>query len=374
MNEPKAAYIHIPFCISKCWYCDFNSYPGLESIFDDYVYALIREIRASSGNGLDSVYFGGGTPTILAASELSAILDAIQGSLGITNGAEVTIEANPGTVDEMKLSQLRNAGFNRLSIGVQSFDDEFLSSIGRAHTRDQARDAYRSARQAGFDNVGIDLIFALPGQSLAHWSNTLDTAIELNPEHISLYELSIEEGTRFSKLCAEGKIGLIDEDVQIEMYELAIRKLTSVGYEHYEVSNFAKLGYRSRHNMVYWLNQPYFGFGAGATSYVSGTRSRRIADPMKYLRSIDSGSDAIEFSETLNPHERLGETVVQGLRMLEGIDLQRVQRETDFDIPQEFPLQITSLTQRGLLEIDNGHLRVTHNGLLLLNDVSREFV
>jgi len=387
-KRPRAAYIHIPFCVSKCWYCDFSSYPGLEPIFEDYARALISEIEragygARSGrspsrpgvdDGLDSVYFGGGTPTMLSASELSRVLSAISCNLGVRDNAEITIEANPGTVDEAKLRELREAGFNRLSLGVQSFDDEFLRSIGRVHTRTQALDAYDAARSAGFTNVGIDLIFALPGQTVAHWSRTLDTAIELSPEHISLYELSIEEGTRFAELCAEGTIEPIDEDARVAMYELAIAKLASAGYEHYEVSNFALPGFRSRHNTVYWLNEPHYGFGAGATSYIGGTRASRVTDPRQYIAAVSSGADAIESSETLDARAHLGETMIMGLRMLEGVDLARAQRDTGLDPAREFAPQIAMLTKRGLVELIDGRLRVTHTGLLLLNDVSREFV
>ena len=415
-NRPLAAYVHIPFCVSKCWYCDFNSYAGLEPIFDDYVHALITEIErtaslfppyeggteggsdlegtpappggpSGASGPLDSVYFGGGTPTVLTARQLADILDTIRRTLRIAPDCEVTVEANPGTVDDAKLSALREAGFNRLSLGVQSFDDEFLQSIGRAHTSAQALDAYAAARKAGFENVGIDLMFALPGQTVEHWRETLDTAIELNPEHVSLYELSIEEGTRFAELCADGEITLVDEDTRIEMYELAEtmlgrgalllgRDLQSrpKGYEHYEVSNFALPGFRSRHNTTYWLNQPYYGFGAGATSYINGTRARRVAHARDYIAAVTSGSDAIESSETLGPRPRLGETIVLGLRMLEGVDLARVRSETGFDPLAEYAPQIDRLTHRGLIEITDTRLRVTHEGLLLLNDVAGEFV
>lgn len=377
---PRAAYIHIPFCVSKCFYCDFSSYPGMEAVFADYVRALLCEIeRAPSGGDaepplLDSVYFGGGTPTVLSVSALSSILNAVRHSLGVSSTAEVTIEANPGTVDSAKLTQLREAGFNRLSLGVQSLDDDFLRAIGRAHTRQQALDAYDAAREAGFENAGIDLIFALPGQSIEHWANTLQAAIELRPEHISLYELSIEEGTRFAQLCAEGELQPLDEETQLAMYELAIATLARAGYEHYEVSNFAKAGYRSQHNTVYWLNQPYYGFGAGATSYVEGVRARRIAEPGQYISAIESGSDAIEFRECLDLRERLGETIVQGLRLTDGIDIDRIKRETGLDPLREFACQISALSERGLIELVDRRLRVTHQGLLLLNDVSTEFV
>lgn len=374
---PHAAYIHIPFCLSKCYYCEFNSYPGLERIFDDYINALIIEIeRAKQPNAepLDTVYFGGGTPTILLASNIAAILSAIEKNIGINSDAEVTIEANPGTIDSVKLSELRRSGFNRLSMGVQSFNDDLLIRIGRAHTVRDAFDAYAAARQAGFTNVSIDLIFALPGQDLRDWNRTLKSAINLNPEHISLYELSIEEGTHFAELCAEGRLDLPDEEMQIEMYELAIQKLASAGFEHYEVSNFARPGFRSRHNQVYWRNESYYGFGAGATSYVNGIRARRTADPQAYINAIDAGLDAVEFSEKLDERSRLGETIIQGLRMLDGIDLYELQQRTSVDVLAEFGEKIKSLEKRGFLEIAGGNIKVTHRGLLLLNDVSQEFL
>lgn len=377
-RPPTAAYIHIPFCVSKCHYCEFNSYPGLDSIFAQYTQALIAEIdntqRPGSARPLETVYFGGGTPTLLPADYLLGILSAVRGSFGLADEAEVTLEANPGTVDEGKLTLIRNGGFNRISIGVQSFDDEFLEKIGRAHSRRQAMDAYQAARRAGFGNIGIDLIFALPGQTLDHWRSTLDEAIGLIPEHVSLYELTIEEGTRFAAMCAEGKLDLPDEDTQFEMYETAISKLTMAGFEHYEVSNFARPGYRSRHNQVYWRNEPYYGFGAGATSYVDGERARRVANPGSYIAAACSESDGIEFSERLTGRAVLAETIIQGLRMTEGIDVSAVDVAYCTDLAQEFAGEISRLTARGLLEEAGGHFRVTHQGLLLLNDVSREFV
>lgn len=384
MSEPRAAYVHIPFCVSKCSYCDFSSYPGMEAVFADYVRALIGDIKQTASQSvpgpgeetrrLQSIYFGGGTPTLLPAADLAAVLGVIRHFLGIAPDAEVTVEANPGTVHLPKLQRLRQAGFNRISLGVQSFDDDFLQSIGRAHTRLQALDAYDAARQAGFENTGIDLMFALPGQTLGHWEHTLDTALELWPKHISLYELSIEEGTRFSQMRAEGRLQVLDEDTQLAMYELAIQKLTGEGYEHYEVSNFARPGFRSRHNQVYWLNYPYYGFGSGATSYVDGVRGRRIGDPRSYIAAVDSGGDPVESSESLDARSRLGETILLGLRMTEGVEVDRLQRETGLDPMAEYHLQIESLRERGLLESEDGHLRVTRTGLLLLNDVSREFV
>lgn len=380
-RAPTAAYAHVPFCVSKCHYCEFNSYPGQESIFDDYVDALIHEIDRTAGSvpeakpaPLESVYIGGGTPTVLPASRLGDIVSAMERGFGISPGAEVTLEANPGTVNRFKFAQLRGLNFNRLSLGVQSLDDEFLLRIGRAHTSAQAVQAYEDARRAGFDNISIDLIFALPGQTLTNWDNTLERAAALNPEHISLYELSIEEGTRFAELCAQGALDMPDEDIQLDMYELAISKLKAAGYEHYEVSNFARPGFRCRHNQVYWRNEPYYGFGAGATSYVGSERARRLANPSDYIAAIRSDSAAIQFSEHLEGRARLAETIIQGLRMLDGLDLSELAAESPLDPAVEFAGQIAGLRDQGLLELHGGRLKVTHRGLLLLNDVSAEFL
>lgn len=351
----------------------------MEALFAEYTQALIAEIESAVNSGephphLETVYFGGGTPTLVPVDYLIDILGVIKHTFGVSKTAEITIEANPGTVDLTKLKTLKEAGFNRLSIGVQSLDDEFLASIGRAHSSQQAIEAYDNARRAGFENIGIDLIFALPGQTINHWANTLDSAIGLASQHISLYELSIEEGTKFAGMCAQGRLDLPDEDLQIEMYELAITKLTSAGYEHYEVSNFARPGFRSRHNQVYWLNRPYYGFGAGATSYVNGVRAIRLADPKKYTESICSEEGPIESSEQLTGRALLGETIIQGLRMREGIDVDRIDSDYDADIGLEFKKEIASLESRGLIEESDGRIRVTHQGLMLLNDVSAEFL
>ena len=373
---PRAAYVHIPFCLSKCHYCDFDSFPGMGSIFDEYVRALICDIERTPAHAdpLATVYLGGGTPTVLPASGLARALGAVEKRFGLEPDAEVTVEANPGTVNEAKFAELRSAGFNRLSLGVQSFDDDFLGRIGRAHSSRDAVEAYHAARRAGFANVGIDLIFALPGQTLSHWETTLDMAIELNPEHVSLYELSVEQGTRFAELCAEGLLDLPDEDIQLAMYELAIAKLAPGGYERYEVSNFARHGFRSRHNQVYWRNEPFHGFGAGATSYVDGIRAHSFSDPQLYIEAVLSGSDAIDFSEELTGPPALAESLMLGLRMLEGVDLQKLSEQTGTDALAEFGPRIEVLEARGLLELTGARLKVTHQGLLLLNDVLQEFM
>ncbi|MCX8052775.1 MAG: radical SAM family heme chaperone HemW [Armatimonadetes bacterium] len=383
---PRAAYVHIPFCISKCHYCGFDSFAGLDWLFDDYVRALITEIELMSptpndlndetenSEELESVYIGGGTPTVLRPELLIKILEALKSRFGIATDAEITVEANPGTVDKPKLLKLADAGFNRISIGAQSFDDSILSQIGRAHNSGDTLDAYQAAREAGFANIGIDLIFGLPGQSIHQWIADLETALTLHPEHVSLYELTIEDRTMFARMRAEGLLATPDEDAATEMYETAIARLISAGFDHYEVSNFAQPGFRSRHNQVYWRNEPYYGFGAAATSYVGGIRARRVADPVSYVKRILSVSEVIEYSENLTGRNRLGETLMLGLRMLEGVDLNRVEADTGLDIMHEFAEEVLSLIERELLELDGRRLRVTHRGLLLLDDVSKVFV
>lgn len=318
-SEPRSAYVHVPFCISKCHYCDFNSYAGLESLFPRYVDAVVREIESSRSAGapLNTAYFGGGTPTVLPVPMVQRLLLALGRRFGFAGGAEITIEANPGTVDEARLRELRAVGFNRLSLGVQSFDDSLLSTIGRVHTSREALEAFQAARRAGFADIGLDLIFALPGQSVDRWERTLEIAIALEPQHVSTYELTIEHGTRFARMLSDGVLDLPSEDEQVEMYELAIHKLENAGYAHYEVSNFSLPGFRCRHNIVYWRNEPHLAFGAGATSYVDGVRAARFCDPAAYIEAVENGRSYIESSESLGGRARLAETVIQGLRMLE---------------------------------------------------------
>lgn len=374
-KSPRAAYIHIPFCRAKCFYCDFNSYPGQESMFDGYVAALTREIRSATGGeeGLTSVYFGGGTPTSLPTGGLVGILRALSEHIGISEDAEVTIEANPGTVDAAILGELKRGGFNRLSIGVQSFSDAILERLGRIHTADEARTAYRLAREAGFENISIDLMYSLPDQSLDDWKSTLAAAIDLRPEHISLYELTVEEGTHFGNLLSRCLITLPDEDMQIGMYRAAIDSLTAQGYEHYEISNFALPGRRSRHNQVYWRNDPYYGFGAGAAAYVDGVRRTNIAQPVEYIEAMKSGS-AVATTETVSVRQSMGETIMLGLRMLDGVDTIAFEERYGVEITEAYPSEIADLTQRGLIELCGGRMRLTADGLLVANEAAVEFV
>lgn len=374
-DNPRAAYVHVPFCRAKCFYCDFNSYPGQEKLFDDYVDAVIIEICAApAGLPLDSVYFGGGTPTVLTPGALGSLVRAIRDRFGISEGAEVTVEANPGTVSMDSLSRLRSDGFNRLSIGVQSFDDGILSRIGRIHTANEARESLRSGRDAGFDNISVDLMYALPGQSLSDWRSTLTSAIELAPEHISLYELTVEEGTVFGNLRKKCQLRLPDEDAQVDMYTAAIDMLVASGYEHYEISNFALPGRRSRHNQVYWRNEPYFGFGAGASGYVGGVRYTNVRPISDYIEIVRTTGRAVESSESLTGRQLMGETVMLGLRMLDGINLEDFERRFDVSLAAAYPEELERLIGDGLVEIAGMYLRLSGKGLLVANEVAQEFL
>ncbi len=379
-----AAYIHIPFCASKCLYCDFNSYPGRAELFEPYVDAVKAEIRQYaerfSGARIPTVYFGGGTPTLLSTDQLGRILGEIRSCFAVDADAEISTEANPGTLGDKLLPRtisgegdLRNL-FNRLSLGVQSLHDNELAQLGRIHTADEAVRAYREARGAGFANISIDLMYGIPAQTLESWSATLAGVLALNPEHVSLYSLTVEAGTPFFEMYNSGNLSLPGEDIEADMYELAIETFTSAGYLHYEISNFARPGFECAHNLTYWHNEPYFGFGAGATSYLDGDRATNERSIEGYIERIQSGKSAIADKEHLTGKAAMGETVFLGLRTLSGIEVDAFTRRYGLAPRAAFPSQIEGLIARGLLAETPSHIRLTHTGLLFANDVFAEFV
>ncbi len=398
MRKDLGIYIHIPFCIKKCSYCDFNSYSSMEGIINEYVEAVKKEFSLYSPElkdyGIISIFFGGGTPTILESGQLIVILELCRRLFNLTTDAEITIEANPETFTADKLSELRKGGFNRISIGVQSFNDRFLKKLGRIHDSKKAYQGILSARDAGFKNISIDLMFGIPDETLSDWESDIKTAIELNPEHISTYNLTIEKGTLFEKLYSEAKAShcLPDEDRQLEMYEKGIELLIKSGYEHYEISNFAKHGKKCLHNQIYWRNEEYLGIGAGAYSYINGERRWNLKNPMEYIEAIKSeelrvkkgvlqnsklkaqSSQLISGSERLEMKGVMGETIMMGLRMLEGINLQNFKKRFGVEIKSTFSDVISRLLSNNLIIFDNGNLKLTHKGLLFYNDVSAEFL
>ena len=373
----SAIYIHIPFCVRKCLYCDFTSYEGMEKLFEPYVEALKAEIRQSAARFPDAristIYFGGGTPTVLPQEQLEGILAEIRQSFPVAEDAEITIESNPG-VSVLTLHTPRSTLHNRLSLGIQSLHDNELRLLGRIHTTQDAVQAFRDAREAGFQNISLDLMYGIPAQTMQSWRETLKKALKLSPEHISLYSLTVEEGTSFHKMHQAGELTLPGNDIEADMYEEAIRVLTAAGFIHYEISNFAKPGYESRHNTTYWQNEPYFGFGAGATSYLEGIRAANTTDVKGYIRRIETGQEIKVSEEHLTGRASMGETMFLGLRMLRGVDMDAFARRHGRSLEEVFPAETAQLTKRGLIEKTDGFIRLTHTGLFLANEVFAEFV
>ncbi len=388
--NPLGLYIHIPFCVRKCLYCDFVSYPGKEHYIQEYFEALRRELEWYIHNGFLSeykgytLYVGGGTPS-LASEELVMFLGSYHDILTCESFHEATIEVNPGTISFSQFQQLHQAGFNRISLGVQSFYDKELRTLGRIHTSEEAIACFHAARRAGFRNVSLDLIFGIPDSDLTTWKSSLNTALSLSPEHISMYNLTIEEGTPFWEQLQQGQLTLPDEDLQIDMYKSGIAALTEAGYEQYELSNFAVPGYRSQHNQLYWRNEEYLGLGAGAYSYLKGRRYWNYADLETYIAQSTNGKKVfhnihgpypptVEGEERLDPPGMIGETIIMNLRMLEGVDLPAFEYRFGYSLESLYTESIENLRSLGLIEIQNNHLRLTPKGFYLSNEVFQEFV
>jgi len=367
-------YVHFAFCKSKCPYCDFNSRPGTRSELIAYLDALLAEIERTPSLDAATVYFGGGTPTVFAPRELARVLHAVTARFVIAPGAEITLEANPGTVDEASLRALREAGFNRLSLGVQSLRDAELALLGRAHDASQARQAVASARAAGFDNLSLDLIRGLPGQKLEHWQETLEAAIALEPDHISAYGLSLEDGAPLKEKVERGELPRPRGSGSARWVDWTVRRLKRAGYRRYEISNYARPGRESRHNLNYWRNGEYAGIGAGAWSYRAGVRSRNVADPCEYTRLALGGEELVCEAEKLGRERVLGEAIMLGLRLTEGIRTDELARRYGIDPRQRYADVIDRLVKGRLLVDEQGALRLTSKGLLVQNAVAVEFL
>ncbi|NLC56352.1 MAG: radical SAM family heme chaperone HemW [Armatimonadetes bacterium] len=376
-------YIHVPFCVRKCHYCDFYSLPmadgrGLEEAFVD---AVCREMeiaaRAHASLGpLDAptIFLGGGTPSLLSPAQLGRILETARACFRVAPQAEITLESNPGTLDREKARAFRELGVNRVSLGVQSFNDAELRALGRIHTAAEAEAAVSLLRATGFDSLSLDLMFGLPGQTLASWHDTLRRAVALQPEHLSAYSLIVEPDTPFATWQREGRLSLPTEETDVAMFEAGIAVLTAAGYEHYEVSNFARPGQRSRHNQIYWRNEPYLGFGPSAVSYLGGVRAANVRSLSRYLEAVARGERPVETAERIEGALEMGETMMVGLRLLEGMEHARFRER--FGVPPEavYGEQIRRLVAAGLLRADDARLSLTHQGLLFANDVMAEFL
>jgi oxygen-independent coproporphyrinogen-3 oxidase len=376
MPHQVGVYVHVPFCTAKCHYCDFNSYAGLDRLFGTYVEAVCREIANQPG-GLTArtVFFGGGTPSLIAPADLARILGAIRDRFALPPDAEVTIEANPGTVAEARLNEIRALGVNRISFGVQSFDPSLLAELGRIHTADQAARVRRAARAAGFDSVNLDFIYGLPHQSLATWRETLGRALELRPEHLSLYALTVEPGTLFFRRAERGRLPLPDEDLVADMYELADELLAAAGYGQYEISNWALAPeHRCQHNIGYWRNLEYLGVGPGAHSWYGGERYVDTPSPVQWAAQVERGESPICQREPIPPELALGETVMLGLRLVEGLDLDELSARFGVDARARYAEPLRETRELGLVELCGPRVRLAKRARLLGNEVFRRFL
>lgn len=374
MKDKISLYIHIPFCVRKCLYCDFPSFSGMESIFDDYVRMLCREIDETysdyRGMEVKSIFVGGGTPSVLPPALLGRISDKIFSRFDVDSKAEITIETNPGTLDAKKLAEMKSMYFNRLSMGLQAWQDRLLKKLGRIHTADEFETNFLQARDAGFKNINVDLMFALPTQSLDDWQETLEKVMKLRPEHISAYSLIIEEGTPFFDMFDRGELKETDEVTDRKMYYLAKEMLSDKGYKQYEISNFAKEGFECYHNKVYWRTEEYQGFGLGAHSYADGVRFHNTYDMKEYLRGEGLRMD----KEFLSLQEKQEEFMFMGLRMNEGVSEAEFLRRFGESMDSVYGDEIKELISEELLVKKYGRLSLTDRGVDISNSVFEKFI
>ena len=394
IRNPVALYVHVPFCRSRCAYCDFNTYAGLDELMPAYVAAVCREIEAAGERWgrlpVPTVYFGGGTPSILPLDLLAQILHVSRLTFHVSRDAEITLEANPGTVTPAYLRGLGALGVNRLSVGAQSAHDDELDLLGRIHTWAQVVEAVNWARETSplnlNLNLNLDLIFGLPTQTLTRWRETLEAALALAPEHLSLYCLSVEKDTPLEKRIASGALPMPDDDLAAEMYELAEELLAQAGFFHYEISNWAKANLESpisnpqsqvcRHNLVYWRNEAWLGVGAGAHSWLGGQRWANVRHPRDYIAACGTSCQLVlrQEVEEIDRRMEMGETMMLGLRLAEGVDDARFQARFGRGLEQVFGAELAELCELGLLEWDRRVARLTARGRLLGNRVFVRFV
>lgn len=389
---PAGVYLHIPFCKSRCSYCDFATDVFRDSgSVDRYVDALCREIRSeppafaggqfiddsvgsanwpaadATGSDIDTIYFGGGTPSLLEPEQIKRILNAVTSLFSVDESAEITMEMNPATVTPEKLDAYKKLGINRASFGVQTFNDRDLKLLARGHDANDARQTYRMLREAGFDNISFDLIAGLPGQTLEDWSQNLDEAMAMEPEHLSLYLLEIHESTPLAEQVRSGRRTPIEDERAAEMYELMLDRLAAAGYEQYEISNFSKPGFESQHNTKYWRLEPVFGFGVSAHSFDGSERYANERDTAKYVELIERTGSAETFRETI---DLASEFAILGLRLNEGIVLGDYESRFGIDISK----RVAGLLENGLVEMSTDRVRLTRKGMLFSNEVFGEFV
>ncbi len=377
LKQPLMAglYIHVPFCARKCAYCDFYSVPLAGGPAGDYLQALDRECALlPPGFAPETMFLGGGTPTVLSANDLARLFDLLARRVDLSRVTEWTCEANPGTLDAEKIRALRRAGVNRLSLGVQSFDDRILEFLGRIHTARQAAESFRLLRAEGFENLSLDLIFAVPGAPDGALERDLAQALELGPEHLSVYGLTFEGGTPLARRRDAGEVREVDEEEQLRQYRLVRQSLTSAGFRHYEISNYARPGRECRHNLLYWGPGEYLGLGPAAHSHWAGRRWGNVRNLEAWAAALEQGRAPREFEEALEPEARARETLVFSLRRLDGVERAGFQAETGFDYHALRGEEIAWLVRLGMLEETDDRLRLTEKGLIVSDAVFAELV
>lgn len=371
--KPSSAYVHIPFCTQICYYCDFSKVFIKNQPVDAYLEHLIQETRSYEIGKLRTLYIGGGTPTALSAQQLAYLLTELPKVMDLSEVEEFTIEANPGDLDPDKIAVLKESQVNRVSLGVQTFDNKMLKKIGRSHQEQDIYDNIRHLKQAGFDNISIDLIYALPGQNMDQVKENVAKAIDLDIPHMSLYSLILENHTVFMNRMRRGKLPLPKEELEAEMFEYIIEELEKAGFEHYEISNFSKPGFESRHNLVYWDNAEYYGLGAGASGYVDGIRYKNHGPIRHYLEAVEAGKARIT-EEHLTLEEKMEEELFLGLRKKTGVSKARFEEKFGISFDQRYGQVVASLTEQGLLVPDDKQVRMTKRGLFLGDTVAEKFI
>lgn len=367
-------YLHIPFCKQACHYCDFHFSTNLE-VRTELIQAMLREIELQrhylEGEPVRTIYFGGGTPSLLRAEEIRLLLESIHKFFQVDGDAEVTLESNPDDLTLPILQAFKKAGINRLSIGIQSFEDTVLKFLNRAHDTKAAVECIEQARTAGFNNISMDLIYAIPGQDMDGWKKNLEKAIELNPEHLSAYSLTIEEKTAFGRWASHGKLKPVEDDSSAGQMDVLIDTLTGAGYEHYEISNFSKPGHYSKHNSSYWKQQKYLGVGPSAHSYNLVSRQFNVRNNHQYIRSLKEGKIPFDL-EVLSTHDHVNEYLLTTLRTQWGTDLQFLKQEYGYDVPMMHANFISRLEDNGLAVMDQMYLKLTRKGRLLADKISSD--
>ncbi len=378
MDKKIGLYIHIPFCKSKCHYCDFNSQAGKEALIEAYFHTLQQEIRNSSEHMRDcvisSIFIGGGTPSLPDAKYTYQLMNACKQYFKIDSKAEITIESNPGTLTYEKLLSYRIIGINRLSMGLQACQDVHLKKLGRIHSAEDFMANYEAAVKAGFKNINADLIFGIPGQTVNDWRETVDRVIRLGLQHISCYSLKIEEETPFYDMLRAGSLQPVDDELDRRMYWYAVDELKKRGYIHYEISNFSLPGYECRHNLVYWEAEEYLGIGAGAHSYLGGKRYNNIYDIEDYINITVNNGNPAENVQLIDRTESMAEYMILGLRLVEGVSTKQFELRYGEDVFGIFGKQIDKLLKKQLLELEGERLRLSPYGLDIANAVFEEFI